>query len=185
MLPGERTQLHIFEPRYKQLLADCELNGIQFGIPYHQNKQRATIGCVVKLANVIKRYPSGELDVVVQCVGVVRIVKEFARLGNKLYPGGLVQRLEVNLSHRPSPAIAAAFGNLLELTGGSRTKVNVENYASLGHVIAALQLGASAKAAIARAQSLQRQEVLVLQAIKYAQLLFTQEQAAEDGFYLN
>ncbi|MEO1628994.1 MAG: LON peptidase substrate-binding domain-containing protein, partial [Bacteroidota bacterium] len=31
--PGEQLNLHIFEPRYKQLIRECEQNKVTFGIP--------------------------------------------------------------------------------------------------------------------------------------------------------
>lgn len=58
LLPGVPELLHIFEPRYRRLLADCESGAIQFGI-VHSPKEGAaeppqvgTIGCEAGIENV-------------------------------------------------------------------------------------------------------------------------------------
>ena len=68
VLPGEPVPLHIFESRYKQLLADCApLEGQQlyqpFGINYSQNKKLNEIGCSVLVNEIRHKYPNGELDI--------------------------------------------------------------------------------------------------------------------------
>ena len=62
-LPGELVPLHIFEPRYKQLLNDAETDDITFGIFWSHEGNRAKVGSLMKLESVIKRYPGGEADI--------------------------------------------------------------------------------------------------------------------------
>lgn len=67
-LPGEPVPLHIFEPRYKQLVADSAPSpGHQeyrpFGIQYsHQNKLHP-FGCTVVIHQILHKYPDGRLDI--------------------------------------------------------------------------------------------------------------------------
>lgn len=68
VLPGEPVPLHIFEARYKQLLADCAPLADQqtyqpFGIHYSQNKKLNEIGCSVLVNEIRHKYPNGELDI--------------------------------------------------------------------------------------------------------------------------
>ena len=60
--------LHIFEPRYKQLLEEVESRDLSFGIYFSHESNEAKIGSIVKLESVIKRYAGGESDVIVQCL---------------------------------------------------------------------------------------------------------------------
>lgn len=67
-LPGEPVPLHIFEPRYKQLVADCApAPGSQeyqpFGIQYTQQKQLHELGCTVVIHQILHKYPDGQLDI--------------------------------------------------------------------------------------------------------------------------
>ena len=47
--PGEQLNLHIFEPRYKQLFRECEENQITFGIPAFIDNKIMDIGTELKL----------------------------------------------------------------------------------------------------------------------------------------
>jgi Lon protease-like protein len=53
-LPGEIIPLHIFEPRYRQLLEDAEANDMAFGIYFNHVSNSEKLGSLVKLESVIK-----------------------------------------------------------------------------------------------------------------------------------
>jgi hypothetical protein len=97
-LPGELVPLHIFEPRYKQLLNDVEAEDIGFGIYCNHDFNSTKLGSFMKLESVIKRYPSGESDIIVRCVDIFMMDKLYRSYLNKMYPGGdvLFQRLDLN-----------------------------------------------------------------------------------------
>ena len=68
VVPGEPVPLHIFEERYKQLIADCaptegDENYKPFGLPYSQKDKLNTIACTVLVDEILHSYPSGELDI--------------------------------------------------------------------------------------------------------------------------
>ncbi len=94
VFPQERLKLHIFEPRYKQLIHECLEEGITFGIPAVIEKKVSDIATEVKLLAVEKRYKGGELDIVTEGIRRVRIVKFLREAHAKPYPGGIVQILE-------------------------------------------------------------------------------------------
>lgn len=93
--PGEALNLHIFEPRYRQLIRDAESEGITFGIPTVMNGRMLPIATEVELVEVSKRYPSGESDIKTIGRRVFRIKDFQPTLGRKLYSGGDVQFLFV------------------------------------------------------------------------------------------
>ncbi|MTB52898.1 LON peptidase substrate-binding domain-containing protein [Lewinella sp. W8] len=100
--PGEGVNLHIFEPRYRQLISDAEEFGITFGIPTVINGSVRPIATEVKLLEVAKRYPSGESDV--RTMGErIFLIENFHKVSpNKLYPGGEVRFLELDAAENPS-----------------------------------------------------------------------------------
>lgn len=69
VFPGEPVPLHIFEPRYRQLLADSapragERQYNPFGILYSpEEAEPSKVGCTVIVDEILHKYPSGELDI--------------------------------------------------------------------------------------------------------------------------
>ncbi len=96
VFPEERLNLHIFEPRYKQLVQQCDTQGITFGIPAYIDNKVMEFGTEVKLLKIEKRYPNGEMDIRTQGVGIIKITNFFPIAPGKLYPGGEVERIAIN-----------------------------------------------------------------------------------------
>ncbi len=94
-LPGELVPLHIFEPRYKQLLQEAETRDIGFGIYFNHPLNENKFGSWVKLESVIKRYPSGESDIIVKCLDLFTMSTLYRTFRDKLYPGGDVNMMDV------------------------------------------------------------------------------------------
>lgn len=104
LLPGERTGLHIFEPRYRQLVGELEealdsgreeLN--RFGIPFHYDEVTASTGSLARLVEVKKVHPGGRKDIVVECVGHFETTRYHPVFEPKPYPGGEVVERHMNL----------------------------------------------------------------------------------------
>ena len=78
-LPKEKIPLHIFEPRYKRMIKNSINSGEPFGIIHQDQDGFKSIGCSVKIVNVIKEYSSGEFDIIVegqQCFQIETKVQE-------------------------------------------------------------------------------------------------------------
>jgi hypothetical protein len=112
-LPGEMVPLHIFEPRYKQLLQDAETKDIVFGIYFNHVSNLEKIGSLVKLESVIKRYENGESDVIVKCVDLFSMKMLYRSFRDKLYPGGEVSYWNVDVSVVVSERLRNAFKEYL------------------------------------------------------------------------
>lgn len=90
--PGETVPLHIFEPRYKQLINDCKNEAITFGIPVFINNG-LQYGVEVQLVEVVTSYDEGEMDVVCVARQVFKLLSFEKQLKDKLYAGGVVELL--------------------------------------------------------------------------------------------
>jgi ATP-dependent Lon protease len=75
VFPGEKLNLHIFEPRYKQLIHECETEGITFGINAFINDTMMPLGTEIKLLSIAKHYENGEMDICTEGVKVYEIEK--------------------------------------------------------------------------------------------------------------
>ncbi|MDQ2793734.1 MAG: LON peptidase substrate-binding domain-containing protein, partial [Bacteroidota bacterium] len=93
VFPGEKLNLHIFEPRYRQLVRECIEQNITFGIPPYLNESLSELGTEMRLLSVEQTYSSGELDIRTQAVAVFRVNKFYRQAPGKLYAGGLVENV--------------------------------------------------------------------------------------------
>lgn len=83
LLPGAAQPLHIFEPRYKQMIGECQAEKKVFGIVRTQEKGIAAIGCTAEIVEVVKKYPDGRMDILTagrQAFQVVSVNQELAFL---------------------------------------------------------------------------------------------------------
>ncbi len=93
VFPGEKLNLHIFEPRYRQLIMECQTNGTTFGIPVYLENGLGEYGTEIKILSLEKKYLGGEMDIKTKGLGVFKI-KEFQRqVPGRLYSGGEVEDL--------------------------------------------------------------------------------------------
>lgn len=88
VFPGEDLNLHIFEPRYKELIGDCEAQGITFGIPAYIDRKLMKVGTELELVSVEKRYANGELDIKTKGKRLFTVEDFHPVAPNKLYAGG-------------------------------------------------------------------------------------------------
>jgi Lon protease-like protein len=88
--PGEELNLHIFEPRYKQLINDCFAAKKPFGIPAMINEKLAEMGTLVEILEIVKVYEDGKMDIKTRGTQVFRILEVVNELPEKLYSGAIV-----------------------------------------------------------------------------------------------
>jgi Lon protease-like protein len=88
LFPGMTLPLHIFEPRYKLMVAHCLREGLEFGMVLAENKAVATIGSTAEIVRKIKEYPDGRMDIITEGRVVFRLVEV---LEEKEYYEGLVE----------------------------------------------------------------------------------------------
>ncbi|MBN7818140.1 LON peptidase substrate-binding domain-containing protein [Algoriphagus pacificus] len=95
--PGEELNLHIFEPRYKELIADIVATEGTFGVCVYNDKLMG-FGTEVKLDKIHHRYEDGRLDIKTIGLRPFRIVDFKNPFEGKMYPGGEVEFLEDDLT---------------------------------------------------------------------------------------
>jgi len=82
--------LHIFEPRYKELVKECFENKKPFGIPAVINGQVAEFGTLVTIREIAQEYDNGEMDIITNGTIVFRILEIIKKIPDKLYSGAIV-----------------------------------------------------------------------------------------------
>jgi Lon protease-like protein len=66
LFPGTPLPLHIFEPRYKEMIAECLADSRRFGVVRALEKGLADVGCTAEIVTVVKEYPDGQFDLVTE-----------------------------------------------------------------------------------------------------------------------
>jgi hypothetical protein len=88
--PGERLNLHVFEPRYRQLIGECVTNGTTFGIPTFLNGKLPGYGTEMEVVEVVSRHDNGSMDIKTRGLQVFRLTSFDNPAPGKLYAGGTV-----------------------------------------------------------------------------------------------
>jgi hypothetical protein len=114
--PMEDLNLHIFEPRYRQLINECLDNGSTFGIPTFLEGRMPGFGTEVKILSLSKRYEDGRMDIHTQGIRVFRILDFQNPVPMKLYAGGVVELL-------PEPPVSPSV--MIGLTERVKTLYNL------------------------------------------------------------
>src|SRR5579863_285071 len=63
LMPRMSLPLHIFEPRYKVMIAKCLEEKLEFGMILAADKAIAAVGCTAEIVRKIREYPDGRLDI--------------------------------------------------------------------------------------------------------------------------
>ena len=66
LLPTERVPLHIFEPRYQELIGECLDADEEFGLVYADEDGVREIGTRARVTEVLERFDDGRLTILVE-----------------------------------------------------------------------------------------------------------------------
>jgi uncharacterized protein len=88
--PGEDLNLHIFEPRYKQLINECYKEKKLFGIPSIIDNRIQDYGTLMQITEITTVHENGEMDIKTRADKVFRILEIIKEVPEKLYCGAIV-----------------------------------------------------------------------------------------------
>ncbi len=179
-LPGEMIPLHIFEPRYQQLLEDAEAKDMAFGIYYNHVSNTEKFGSLVKLESVIKRYKTGESDIIVKCVDLLSMSKMFRTFREKLYPGGEVELWRIDLEEPMGHTLRKYFTKYFNMIRINQADKSISLYDAANE----LNLGFEERVKFVQLDDDHKESFLVAR-LKYHIELLHQVEKAKDVFHLN
>jgi uncharacterized protein len=90
VFPGEQVNLHIFEPRYRQLINECFAGKKPFGIPAVINNELKELGTLIEITDIKKIYDDGKMDITTKGIRVFRVLQLIKEVPEKLYSGAIV-----------------------------------------------------------------------------------------------
>ena len=104
-LPGEYVPLHIFEPRYRTMVAECLDGNRELGIVWLADDELKPIGCAVAIDRVLERMEDGRINILTRGTRPFRLVE---RQDDLPYPAGTVEFLGDLYEELDEQAVAAA-----------------------------------------------------------------------------
>jgi Lon protease-like protein len=173
LLPTEQLPLHIFEERYKELIAECLDDDGEFGLVYADDDGLRDLGTRARVSEVLTRFEDGRLNILVEGGERFRLTE---LTDGRSFNTGLVAPIEDVDDPAEAPAVEEAlrlFGALRELTG-SAVDVPAANVPGLSFVLAAkVELPADEKLALlaetSERQRMERVQELLANALLTAQ----------------
>lgn len=91
LTPTERVPLHIFEPRYTELIRECIASGEAFGLLLEDQDGRREVGTLAEVREVVHVFADGRMNIVVEGKTRLRVV---AWTDGRSYPTAEVEPLE-------------------------------------------------------------------------------------------
>jgi Lon protease-like protein len=117
LLPGERAPLHVFEPRYKELIGECMELDRPFGIVLSDDSGLHDVGTQASVTEVVERFDDGRLNIVVEGGERFRLVE---LTSGRSFQTGEVEGVEdddVAADEQDAERAMALFRELRELVG--------------------------------------------------------------------
>ena len=183
LFPGEQTTLHIFEPRYLQLVSECLSNNEFFGIPYQGRTTLSELGSLVKVNQILKKYESGELDVLIECQSNFKIHHFQNKNEHKLYPLGSLSKIQKKTFIPTEQLIEHASNYLRHLLDDSKESKR-EELISLNNLTNLVNLTDEEKIKFIGLNETKKNDFLAHK-FKFMLILLTQEKMVDQNFYLN
>lgn len=187
LLPGERVPLHIFEPRYRELIGECLERSEEFGLVLADEEGIRETGTTAAVVEVLQRFPDGRLDIVVEGRERFTIVEETA---GRSFMTAIVEPAPDDPADDPSPeersCCLAAFRALADAAGVEADEPGAEVDDVSFWIASQIDLGTELKQGLLEERSPRRRTARVTEFLRRARttLAWTKmasERAATNG----
>jgi len=160
--------LHIFEPRYRELIEECLEEDGEFGLIYADEEGVREIGTLARVSDVLERFDDGRLNIVVEggaCFRVERLTR------GRSFMTAVVEPLEDDLGEVDEDTVARAIGafRALAALAGAETDPPDETSPQLSYELTAqVELAPAAKQDLLESRSEQERLELVVELLDNA-----------------
>jgi ATP-dependent Lon protease len=136
LYPGEQTPLHIFEPRYKEMVGRCMEQDEPFGIVLFEEDEMADIGCTARIVRIVEQYEDGRMDIVVEGEQRFRILDLYENESYLTVDGETIDEPEETPQRNLQQRLITQHMRLLELAGRTVRPSLYQDVDTLSYVIA-------------------------------------------------
>jgi Lon protease-like protein len=123
LLPTERIPLHIFEPRYRELIEECIETGTDFGLVLTDGEGAVhEIGTRASVAQVLERLDDGRLNIVVEGGDRFRLLE---LTSGRAFTTGIVEEVEDEDEPAPASEVVRAVEVFTALASEAESDVDI------------------------------------------------------------
>ena len=136
LLPGEHVPLHIFEPRYRALIADTTLGTRPFVLSYATDGGVAKIGCTATPVTLVRRFADGRMNVIVEGGERVEVVQQTS---GELYLTARVRPIpdvDATADAELADGVLSRFRSVTEAIAGAAADLVVRDGVPLSYAVA-------------------------------------------------
>lgn len=184
LIPGETKVLHIFEDRYRELVADCLLNQANFGIPYIKGDQLSDHGVEVSITKVIQEHENGEMDIEIRAIRPFKIHKYTSVLKPKLYGAAYIEEYEGDTTSNRYK-LFRSFKKLIKASKNKEIPVETLTNVSVYKVAHLLDLTNDEKLQLISFDTIKEKEDFLIAKIKLYMHMVKLEKEIKSNFRLN
>ena len=182
LLPTERVPLHIFEPRYKELIGECLDADEEFGLVLADDEGLRAVGTRAIVTDVLHRFPDGRLNVVVEGGDRFRLVR---LTSGRSFQTAEVEPLEderVDAGANERIRALELFGRLAAATGSEPDELDSDSPGLSFEIAARVDFGAELKQQLLETRSeASRLQVLATLLEEAAQAVLADRERAEQA----
>lgn len=154
LLPGEHVPLHIFEPRYRALIADCTLGAQPFVLSLATDDGVAKIGCTAHPNSLLRRFDDGRINLIVEGGARVEIVEQTSGEPYLTAKVRALPDLDEPVDGEAAAAVQAQYRRLAHEVAGAAHDPAVRDDVPLSYAVAgAIELEAGVKQRLLEARS--------------------------------
>ncbi len=145
LLPTEQVPLHIFEERYKDLIAECLADDAEFGLVYADEAGIREVGTRAVVLEVLTRFEDGRMNILIEGRDRFRLLDLTSGKTFRTGETAPLEDLDDSADASTEERARALFDHLRELTS-SEIQLPEPSTAQLSYVLAArVELAAEAK----------------------------------------
>ncbi len=178
VLPGELVPLHLFEERYRQLLADVEQTSKEFVIIYSANGQLADVATLVTIESVANRYENGTSDIIIKGQCLVKVLNFKTKVEGRLYPGIDYEKLTIDTTIEEN-----TFNSFFEFQ--DRKKVPKVAPKNIFELALKINLSQEQKLKLISADGVESRNKLVRSALQFEDRIHHQIELLNGNYHLN
>ncbi|HKK10149.1 MAG TPA: LON peptidase substrate-binding domain-containing protein [Bacteroidales bacterium] len=186
VLPGERQKLHIFEPRYQELMKDLMAGEWAFGIPFVKGGTLYRYGCFVEIIKTTSYDPStGQMDIIVEGKKTFLLNKYLQQHGEKQYDSALIEWLDDGHSKSCEALQEEFYSYYNQLKKEFRAFNNVEKMDNIWSIVKFLPLTEDEKIKFISLRMPERRKMFLQNKIKELKRINAQAKSLGENIYYN
>jgi len=153
LMPGEQQPLHVFEPRYRELISECLARGEDFGLVLADDEGMRDVGTKAFVVEVLEQFPDGRMNVVIEG-------RERFRLRNvaeeRAFATAEIDEVEDEVDEPTDEERAAAleaYDRVVKAADAELDELDLESESLAFQIAARIDLGAEVKQTLLESQS--------------------------------